>query len=789
MGRIRRALSALAGPALIVGAIVIVYRAVLGGATPVRELDTTSQFLPWFCHLGASLSAGHLPLWNPYTLGGAPFLSDPQSGWLYLPVMGLFSLLPCETALRAFFVLQPLLGGLGLYWFLRSEEVSRPAATVGGLVLAVGLGRSRYSVDVIYGGVIAWTTVVLAAASRYFRSRSWGGRTGWAVLVAIAWGQVAAAQFTDGAVIGTGALLTYIAVAVWRRRRDRAPLRGSAASVAILIVAIPLVDAALLAPRLAYLPRTSLGLGYQTLDLLARQLAGLPPIQELAAGSSLSRISALGFPEGLSFAIGAIGVLVAFAGLWSRRVRPLAVAFTAYGVVYLAAAWQDVASVLGPPLAHVPHGDFYLQAPARLFNALPIALGILVGLGVEAWTEISWRSRLLSVTLGIVAWLLIPVALGLKLAPLPLVVGTIIAGGAILLLPATKPSLVVVIPIGMALDLVIGAVIGTPALAPKTRPLDSFLDQVAGPMAVVKESPSAGRFLTMVGGAPNRRSPYGQPALFKSQPALAYQRDASNILGLTFRAEEGQGYNSLQLRRYWEFVRVMNPGVFLEHPNAVFLDPSDRVVNLMQVGWILAPHGYVARAGWELVESTRRWQLFRIEDAVPRASVITDWRVVSTPDTARRIVGSPVFDPNQQVILEGPPGIQPSVTNRQGEAQFEWQGTQAARVDVTTSSPALVLVRNVYDPNWKATVDGRPAPVLPADFLLQGVSVPAGHHIVRLSYTDPWVGRGIFISGLAIAVLLGLMVLLRRRPAASRRGAVLDLDRSARLEGLEPPTF
>jgi hypothetical protein len=37
--------------------------------------------------------------------------------------MALFSLFSCGTALRFFIVLQPLLAGLGLYWFLRKESV------------------------------------------------------------------------------------------------------------------------------------------------------------------------------------------------------------------------------------------------------------------------------------------------------------------------------------------------------------------------------------------------------------------------------------------------------------------------------------------------------------------------------------------------------------------------------------------------------------------------------------------------------------------------------------------
>ena len=51
--------------------------------------------------------------------------------------MGGIGMLGCGTALRVFIVLQPLLAGVGLYWFLRTERLGRVAATAGGLSLSM----------------------------------------------------------------------------------------------------------------------------------------------------------------------------------------------------------------------------------------------------------------------------------------------------------------------------------------------------------------------------------------------------------------------------------------------------------------------------------------------------------------------------------------------------------------------------------------------------------------------------------------------------------------------------
>ncbi|HEX9234646.1 MAG TPA: hypothetical protein VF972_00005, partial [Actinomycetota bacterium] len=127
----------IAGPALIVGSVLIVLHAfAFGGKVSSQHPDVLGFWLPTYCFLGKSIAAGHIPAWNPHVMAGVPFAADPQSGWMYIPAMLLFAGLPCSVAIRLIVVLQPILGGLGLYWFLRSEGLSRPASTSGGLALA-----------------------------------------------------------------------------------------------------------------------------------------------------------------------------------------------------------------------------------------------------------------------------------------------------------------------------------------------------------------------------------------------------------------------------------------------------------------------------------------------------------------------------------------------------------------------------------------------------------------------------------------------------------------------------
>ncbi|TMK79097.1 MAG: YfhO family protein [Actinobacteria bacterium] len=88
---------------------------------------------------------------------------------------------------------------------------------------------------------------------------------------------------------------------------------------------------------------------------------------------------------------------------------------------------------------------------------------------------------------------------------------------------------------------------------------------------------------------------------------------------------------------------------------------------------------------------------------------------------------------------------------------------------VTSEAPAIVLVRNTYDRNWHATVDGRPVKVLPADYLDQGIAVTAGSHTIMLTYDDPSVEAGIVGSAIALTCLLGAAALLAGRERRRRQ--------------------
>jgi len=299
----------------------------------------------------------------------------------------------------------------------------------------------------------------------------------------------------------------------------------------------------------------------------------------------------------------------------------------------------------------------------------------------------------------------------------------------------------------------------------------------AGPIEDTIRSQDSGRFLSLAAGLVNHRG-----YLIRQGPSdwslLVNQR------GMALGLEDVQGYNSIQLQRYWRFVRAVSP-VKLDYNAGVFPRPPPVALDLLQMRWVVGSPDLPPLGGLTRVAGDEHWALYERDGSPPRASVLSAWQVVGGWSQALRDVVDPSFDPGDKVILEQDPGIGPSSSSGQGEggtASYRSLGIQAASVVVDARAPSVVLIRIPFDQGWHASVDGHAAPLLPADYLIQGVAVRAGHHVIRLSYDDPSIGYGLLGSGMALLGLLGgALVLWRRRPRPER-GAGPSASGEGRIE-------
>lgn len=179
-----------------------------GFVTPHNALigDMIMQNLGWKRFLADQLRHGHLPLWNPFMLGGAPFLAAGQYQALY-PLGAFFLIMPAAWAYGPYTALHLGLAGVFTFAYLRLIGERRPGAMVGAVTFAF-CGSLVTSVlwPQMIGGMV-WLPAVLACVE-LARVR---------LLAVVAGAVVIALQILAGHLeISFYVLFTTAAYAVWR---------------------------------------------------------------------------------------------------------------------------------------------------------------------------------------------------------------------------------------------------------------------------------------------------------------------------------------------------------------------------------------------------------------------------------------------------------------------------------------------------------------------------------------------------------------------------------------------
>jgi hypothetical protein len=86
------------------------------------------------------------------------------------------------------------------------------------------------------------------------------------------------------------------------------------------------------------------------------------------------------------------------------------------------------------------------------------------------------------------------------------------------------------------------------------------------------------------------------------------------------------------------------------------------------------------------------------------------------------------------------------------------EGPGRWKVTASGPNPSLVVVAESWFPGWRATVDGKAAPVVQADGAFLGVPVGPGEHTITLRYRTPGVITGFLVTIVTGAVAVVLIV-------------------------------
>jgi hypothetical protein len=240
-------------------------------------------------------------------------------------------------------------------------------------------------------------------------------------------------------------------------------------------------------------------------------------------------------------------------------------------------------------------------------------------------------------------------------------------------------------------------------------------------------------------------------------------------LNRNYDLDTADGYSALWLTRMQPLLGWVDDGSPFEDLAASerALALHRRALDLAAVRWVASavPLGLqglrLAHAGQEL--------LYENLHALPMAYVAgrasggwtaaTAWAALSDP-------GAP------QSRWERPALLEDASAGSEGRGTVRWglyrDDRWELQADVQSPTGVLVLSRAYYPGPWQASVDGRPAEIVPANAAFCAIHLAQGSHQIVLQYSDPLLARaraGI-VAGLLLALGLGWMAWRRRGRSA-----------------------
>lgn len=160
------------------------------------------------------------------------------------------------------------------------------------------------------------------------------------------------------------------------------------------------------------------------------------------------------------------------------------------------------------------------------------------------------------------------------------------------------------------------------------------------------------------------------------------------------------------------------------------------------------------------------YAIFEYTGALPRVQVFTQWETLDDEQIAARLVDAQ-WDPASAVLLshsegEPPPTSPPPAPNLAPgttEARIVQYGPKHVVIEAETSQDGVLLFNDRWHPDWTVRVNGEPADLLLANWIMRGVYLPAGKHDVVFRFqptaTPLWISVSALFLGALLAGLLG----------------------------------
>jgi len=198
-------------------------------------------------------------------------------------------------------------------------------------------------------------------------------------------------------------------------------------------------------------------------------------------------------------------------------------------------------------------------------------------------------------------------------------------------------------------------------------------------------------------------------------------------------------------------VQFYEPKLEITPPDGVRLPPVLDMLNVRYVVFRRNPPADIHPP----FQSPDYWVLVN-RRALPRAFVPRRVETVLAEKTRLARLAAPAFDAREVAFVESPV---PLSEECKGSARVVDENPCRVTLCAQMETPGLVVLADLWDPGWRALLDGKPVPILRANHALRGVVAPAGTHTLEFCYEPASVAWGWRLAAGGGAMMAGLLLL------------------------------
>lgn len=703
--------------------------------------EGVNQAYAWLNFWVGGIKQGNWPVWDPYTFSGHVFSGEMQTAAFY-PINLLYVLFPFNRngvlspeLYHVMYALAHFLTAYFTFCLARELQLSVFAGLIAGICFSFGgvVGRLPEWPHLLDSAM--WLPLIFLCLLRAMQARYPGGTVLYSSLCGLSLGMSVLAGGLHFAIMQAIVVFSATIFYYYQRRSD---WPGSAWRRSILIIGMAGVIACAsgsvqLLPSVEYSHRALRFLGATAVPA-AERIPYLDTSNGVFAHSVFGLLVPLAFGGQLSSGeflnpyLGAFPLLLAVIGVWKNWTRLWVRYLSALAIAAFLYSLGGVSFLHGLLYALTPFLSIAREADRFMYLA-DFALAILAAFGVETLFSYGARQSEWGGLNQALKWIVLA---GVVAFAVPALFGQ----------PPPSPWISLsLLLIGVSCALFQYIVRGHIGVWPRFLAVALILFDLnafdwsamnVNQLTARKEN-QMDRLLTMRGAVGYLKS---RPGLFRVDVATDSAPNVGDLFHV--QATGGSGVTLLS-----DYARVMARQ------------------DLLNVRYLIKPASAVDPGA---VYQDAFWKVYENPGAYPRAWLVHETAVESSPENLWKRLDSPLTDPRHVALLGSrlPAGLEPASESAVADrVNFDRYTANRQELRVSAQSRGMLVVSEIYYPGWKATINGQPTDMWKVDGALRGIVVPGGTSRVIFSYEPVSIYAGAALTIISFGAVLGAFVLAR----------------------------